>query len=474
MNLRSRITVGYVLLVVSSFSLIIYLILRDVRPRYLEAVEESTVDTAELLAAVISQQAVNGEIRSQNVDEAMKAISKRSFMAKIYGAEKQKVNLIVYITDRNGILLYDSTAKTKPGSDFSKWNDIYLTLQGKYGARSTRTIPDDPTTSTLYVAAPIEKSGELIGVVSVGKPKNSVSFFVDVARRKFLMALVLIGLTAIGLAIVLSSWITQPIRRLIEYINSIQQGKPSRLPELGSSEIGTLGLALENMRSKLEGKGYIEDYIRTLTHEMKSPLTAIRGASEILREDTKNETGIKFLNNIDTEAARLQNLVERMLQLSRLENVKSINKEKISVKKIIDETIESHQAQLAKKQIKIEIDMASQNTVNGDPFLIRQALDNLISNSIDFSPDKSKIEIKVTDQIGQVYISVRDYGVGVPDFALPKVFDKFFSLERPNTGKKSTGLGLPFVKEVVSLHGGEVRLKNAHPGFEVEISISHV
>ncbi|MBK8202560.1 MAG: HAMP domain-containing protein [Bdellovibrionales bacterium] len=90
------------------------------------------------------------------------------------------------------------------------------------------------------------------------------------------MALVLIGLTAIGLAVVLSSWITQPIRRLIEYINSIQQGKPSRLPELGSSEIGTLGSALENMRAKLEGKNYIEDYIRALTHEMKSPLTAIR------------------------------------------------------------------------------------------------------------------------------------------------------------------------------------------------------
>ncbi|MBK8202561.1 MAG: hypothetical protein IPK68_09700 [Bdellovibrionales bacterium] len=131
MKLRSRITLGYVLLVVSSFSLVIYLILRDVRPRYLEAVEESTVDTAELLAAVISQQAVNSEIRSENVNEVMKTISKRSFMAKIYGAEKQKVNLIVYITDKNGILLYDSTANVKPGSDFSKWNDIHPHLTGE-------------------------------------------------------------------------------------------------------------------------------------------------------------------------------------------------------------------------------------------------------------------------------------------------------------------------------------------------------
>ncbi|MBK8202559.1 MAG: hypothetical protein IPK68_09690 [Bdellovibrionales bacterium] len=94
---------------------------------------------------------------------------------------------------------------------------------------------------------------------------------------------------------------------------------------------------------------------------------------------------------------------------------------------------------------------------------------NLISNAIDFSPEKSKIEIEVTDKIGQVSISVRDHGAGIPDFALPKVFDKFFSLERPHTGKKSTGLGLPFVKEVVSLHGGEVVLKNVSPGLEVQV-----
>lgn len=470
MSLRSRITLGYVLLVVSSFSLIIHLIMKDVRPRYLEAVEESTVETAELLAAVISQQFIDNAFEIKNIEQAMSTISKRSLHAKIYEIEKQKVNLTIYITDKNGILLYDSSNGAKPGMDFSKWNDIYLTLQGKYGARSTRTIADDPTSSTLYVAAPIKKNGELIGVVSVGKPKNSVSFFVEIAKKKFLLAMVLVGMSAIGLAIALSSWITQPIRKLIEYVHSIQQGKSSRLPHLGSSEIGTLGTALEKMRAKLEGKSYIENYISTFTHEMKSPLTAIRGASEILRDDVPKETRLKFINNIDSEAARLQNLVERMLQLSRIENIESISKNQLDLRKIIEEAIESLQVQLKKKQMTIKVDLKSSGGLEGDSFLFRQAIVNLISNSIDFSPEQSKIEIITSNNFGKLNVLLRDYGSGIPDFAVTKVFDKFFSLDRPGTGKKSTGLGLPFVKEVVSLHGGEIFLENMHPGLKIEMN----
>lgn len=298
--------------------------------------------------------------------------------------------------------------------DFSRWNDIFLTLQGKYGARSTRTIADDPTSSTIYVAAPIEKNGEIVGVVSVGKPKNSVSFFVDIARKKFFLLLVLIGLSAIGLAIVLSSWITQPISRLIEFVNSIRQGKSVRLPELGSSEIGTLGLALEEMRAKLEGKNYIEDYIRNLTHEMKSPLTAIKGANEILRDEVVPDKRKLFLENIDVETSILQNLVERMLELSRLENINSVNHEEILIKSLVNEIVSSFATQLEKKKLFVEINISEALILKGDPFLIRQALCNLISNSIDFSPNDSKIQVAASKSIDTFLISVRDYGPGIP------------------------------------------------------------
>jgi len=98
--------------------------------------------------------------------------------------------------------------------------------------------------------------------------------------------------------------------------------------------------------------------------------------------------------------------------------------------------------------------------VKGDPFLLHQAVSNLIQNAIDFSPADGQIEISAKMNGDRVDFVVKDHGPGIPDYAKEKVFDKFFSLQRPDTGKKSTGLGLNFVKEVALLHHGEIRLEN--------------
>lgn len=471
MKLRTRIILGYILLVAGSFSLILYLILNEVRPRYLEAVEESTVDTAELLAALLAQDISAGRLDLENLDAAMSSLADRVFSAKIFQAEKQKVDLRVYITDNQGRLLYDSAGQGRPGDDFSNWRDVNLTLQGRYGARSTRLDPEDPTSSVLYIAAPILKDGQLFGVVTVGKPKNSVSFFIAIARKKFFQTLLLVGGTAIILGIVFSAWITWPIYKLIDYVNAIRQGAPKRLPLLGHSEIGELGAALDEMQTQLEGKNYIEDYVRALTHEMKSPLTGIKGAEEILRDHVADAQGIKFLNNIDAETRRLQSLVERMLQLSRLENVKTIAKTRISAPALFQELARIFQTQLTAKNLRLLIQAPQSMTIEGDELLLRQALGNLIANALDFSPAGGQITLTALEKRGRLGISIADQGPGIPDFALPKVFDKFFSLNRPGSGKKSTGLGLPFVREVISLHGGEIGLNNLSPGLEVRITL---
>ena len=471
MTLRTRIILCYVLLVIGSFSFAIYLVMNDVRPRYLESAEESMVDTAELLAALLSQHISEGALQLASIDGAMSTLSKRTFSAKIFDAEKKNVNLRVYITDHNGIVLYDSTGEAKPGTDFSQWRDVFMTLHGQYGARSTRIDKKDPASSVLYVAAPIMKDGKLFGVVTLGKRQDSVSFFIDIARKKLLVSFALIGITAIALAAALSVWISRPIKRLIGYVHAIRQGKLVKIPDLGSSEIGALGKAIDEMQVELEGKNYIEDYVRALTHEMKSPLTGIKGAGEILREHVSSVQGNKFLNNVDSEVERMQSLVERMLQLSRLENVRAISKARIAAGAFFHELGDSLQIRLSEKKLHLEMDILPSLFLYGDEFLLRQAVNNVLSNSIDFSPSGATITVQATEGKHTLEITVADQGTGIPDFAMPKAFDKFFSLNRPGTGKKSTGLGLPFVKEVISLHGGDIRLANTNPGLEVRITL---
>ena len=469
MSLRLRVILGYILLLAGSFSFIIYLISQDIRPRYLESVEDSMVDTAELMAALLAGQSEAGRLRLENITAAMKAVAGRNPGARIYEAEKRTVDLRVSVTDARGVLLYDSSGESTPGADFSRWRDVARTLRGEYGARSTRRNPQDPTSSVLYVAAPILQNGKIIGVVTVGKPQDSVSFFITLAKRKFLSALLLTGFSAVVLGVIISHWITRPMRRLIQYVRSVQRGKPERLPALGTAEIGVLGAALGEMQAKLEGKTYIEDYVRALTHEMKSPLTGIKGAAEILREEVTGPQGQKFLGNIDSEVERLHHLIDRTLQLSRLENLPAVTKKPIEAEVFLRQLVDAFQTQLREKRLHLNLENPPQISFAGDALLLRQALGNLLINAVDFSPPDTTITLTAAVTEQTLVISVRDQGTGIPDFAQDKVFDKFFSLSRPDTGKKSTGLGLPFVREVLLLHGGRLELENTHPGLEARL-----
>ena len=247
---------------------------------------------------------------------------------------------------------------------------------------------------------------------------------------------------------------------------------------MGSPEIRLLGESIGEMQSRLEGKNYIEDYIRALTHEMKSPLTGIRGAAEILRDLSDDGRSLRFIDNIDSESRRMQDLVERMLQLSRLENVRAITRQGIEAGLFFHELAGSLQARLDEKSQTLRLAVQESLLLQADPFLLRLAVNNLIVNAMDFAPSGSTITLTASGcpEHGEervfrhgAEISVRDEGPGIPDFALPKVFDKFFSLARPDTGKQSSGLGLPFVREVAALHGGRVLLSNRSPGLEARL-----
>ena len=155
-----------------------------------------------------------------------------------------------------------------------------------------------------------------------------------------------------------------------------------------------------------------------------------------------------------------------MLQLSRLENVRAINRTTFLAKPFCEDLANSFQASLAAKGLDLQCFVQEGLCLKGDALLLRQAVSNLVSNAIDFSPRGGAIFLSISKNAEEVMIQVRDQGDGMQDFALKKAFEKFFSLSRPDTGKKSIGLGLPFVAEIVSLHGGDVRLANIEKSME--------
>jgi len=465
MRLGTRIFICYLAIFIVCFYYPVHWTLGTLRARYLEGVEDPLVDQANILAAMVGNQIESKEFNTERLYKTFENIYRRPLPAKIYDFDKTHVDTRVYITDAYGKVLFDSEDRRLIGADYSNWRDIKLTLDGKYGARSTKQDLKDPTSTVLYVASPVIVGDKIAGVLTVAKPTTNINNFLKSARPRLLKIFGIFGAIAVLLSLFVSIWITQPIRRLTQYANDAREGRRSSFPRLDRSEIGEMGKAFKKMQEALEGKKYVEEYIHSFTHEIKSPLSAIRGAAELLGEEMDPQKQAHFLTNIRNQASRIQDIVDRMLELSKLENLKSLEKrERILMHSLVKTVLESKQILLSKKNLRVLSRIPSDVLIEGDAFLLYQALSNLIQNAIDFSPAGSQIELAGQLEGGRFQFSVRDHGPGIPEYAKARVFEKFFSLQRPDTGEKSTGLGLNFVREVAVLHQGEVRLENCPEG----------
>jgi two-component system sensor histidine kinase CreC len=435
------------------------------RTRYLESVEEPLVDSANLLASLVEQDMARPDFTFDDLEASLARAHSRVLSARIYDLQKSAVDLQVYITDATGRVVFDTRRPTAVGQSYRRLHDVKLTLQGRYGARATRTNPNDSFSTALYVAAPIYRNGQVDGVLTVVEPTASIDAFLRLARPAFVRAgLLTIGVAAL-LGLALSYLLTRPIDRLARYADGIRLGKRPPFPRLGRTEIADLGLALRRMQEALEGRQYAEEYVQTLTHELKSPLSAIRGAAELLQEEMPPQQQARFIANIRTEAERIARIVDRMLELARLENRREKPEmEPVELDAVVRTVAESHEPLLAGKNVRMEIAAPDRLTLDGNPFLLHQALENLVHNAIEFSPEGGTVKVEVTADRDRATIAITDEGPGIPAYALDRIFDRFYSLGRPGTGRKSTGLGLNLVREVAKSHGGTIRVVNRPEG----------
>lgn len=464
MSLTARFLLGFALVASVGLFVLFTQLIHRVERQYFEAVEEPMVDVANILAEIIGAQAKGGVLEPQSVETAIRAAQQRQLNAQIYNLSKTKVDMQVYVTDAQGRVLFDSAGLEKPGT-ISNHRDVNLTLMGEYGARSSRTSEYDPLSIVMYVGAPIRQNGKTIGMISVAKPQRGVLAFVWETERWLkwsIVTTVVLMLLGIYLA---ARWATRPLEVLTQHALAVSRGERSTSPHMPGHQMKTLAKALEDMRDALEGREYVENYVQSLTHELKSPVAAILGASEILQGDVPEPKRARFLQNIRTEAGRLRDLLERLLHLAALEKQKTLEKrEPVNLHEMIDRAWDHHSLIAAAREVSLQREVTGELIIQGDPWLIELAVSNLIQNAIDFAPKSSAIIVRGYRFDSKVVIEIEDRGPGIPDYACERVFERFYSLPRPDTGKKSTGLGLCFVKEVAELHGGSVELTNLESG----------
>ncbi len=446
----------------------------QVKPTIRQTTEETLVEMSNLLAEFalpVVQNPQQQHAFSQHVDNFLK----RQYNATIFGVKKEDASIRIYMTNASGIVIYDSSSLAI-GQDYSRWNDVYLTLQGQYGARSSRRVPGDETTSVMHVAAPVKFQGDIIGVLTVAKSNQSLRPFFALINSKLKYWGGLFLVLSLLAGAILSYWLTGSIRKLVKYAKQLTKGENIPPPKLSEPELISLAQAMKNMREKLTGKEYVEEYLLTMTHEMKSPLSAIMGAAELIEPSMQDKDLQHFTSNILLESKRLNGFIQRMLDVARIENLSHLEKtQPVDLNNLITAVVAQKQTEAHKKDIKLTFICKDDVCIAGNDFMLQQVVDNLIGNALEFSPQYGQVNILCHAQAGDISIEVADEGLGIPEYALPRVFERFYSLPRPLSGKRSSGLGLTFSKRAIELHGGDITLENISPnGARVRISLPKI
>jgi two-component system sensor histidine kinase ChvG len=327
-------------------------------------------------------------------------------------------------------------------------------LEAFAGRRATKTRV---TRSSVYLflAEPLRHEGKVRGAVYVTRSTSPVLFELHRIRKGLIAVMAIAVGFSVLVTLLLAFTISRPLERLSRAARGIAAGEQGVvIPTGGGGEIGELSQSVAEMTQKLEARQrYISQFAADVAHEFKSPLTSIKGAAELLAEGAAEdpEARRRFLRNIELDAARLDRLVSRLLELSRIEASEAAL-ELVELRSLAERAIERSQTPDGALVLVYE---SSVHFVRARESDLETALLNLLDNALRFSPPGVPVELAVRGERGAPFVelSVTDRGPGIPAEHLARVFERFYTTDAERDG---TGLGLAIVKSVAIGHGGSV------------------
>jgi len=280
-----------------------------------------------------------------------------------------------------------------------------------------------------------------------------------------------IGATGI-LCWIAAAGVISPIRKIATSIALFGQGNLSvRVDTDRDDEIGQLGNSFNEMAERLERLIVSERRLLSdISHELRSPLARLKFAMKLARTSSDSSAAIE---RIERDVDRIASLVADIVEINVVEDDPALqDKREICVRDILEEVLHdcSMEAEIRGCAIKLNGNVCG--AVQGNPELLRRAVENVLRNGIRYSPEKSSIELSLSENEAEATIAIRDFGPGVPDQSLTRIFDPFFRVEEArNTNGGGSGLGLSIAKRAVHLHRGSITAENATPGLRITITI---
>jgi two-component system OmpR family sensor kinase len=353
------------------------------------------------------------------------------------------------------------------------------------GATATApALPDDlePGEATTVKATNSGQSYRVYGVTLTDGSTRYAAIPLEDTEATLHRLLRIEGMVIVGILVALGAlawWLVaiglRPLERIGRTAGSIAAGDLSRRvdPATPRTEVGRLGLALNRMLERLEeafskqraSEERLRTFLADASHELRTPLASIRGYAELFRIGAARDPADteKAMTRIEAEAARMGVLVEDLLTLARLDEVRELIREDVDLTRLSGDAVDDARATAPDRDI--QLDAAGQVHVVGDPHQLRQVLANLLRNALVHTPAGTPIDVDVRDDGAGVTLTVRDHGPGLPTDENDLLFERFWRAEGGRKqGKAGAGLGLAIVAGIVAAHHGTVQADNAPGG----------
>ncbi|MBU1147315.1 MAG: cell wall metabolism sensor histidine kinase WalK [Candidatus Omnitrophica bacterium] len=379
-----------------------------------------------------------------------------------------KLNTRVTIIDKDGRVLGDSEKNWRSMEDHSNRPEIIEAIRLGYG-ESTR-FSDTLGFNMKYVAAPIIIDDNLFGIVRLALPLSEIQSELRVIYRVVLLGGIISILIAFVIGYFISRGITRPITQMTDIAESISRGDFSKKASVKSkNELGILARSLNKMadelQSQLESLKKLNtvrtDFVANVSHELKTPLTSIKGFIETLEDGALDdkENAQKFIGIIKKHTERISSIIDDLLSLSELELGKDrLNRQSFDLKKLVDEILLGFGHALSAKRHSIETSYNGKDfNITADREKTEEVFVNLIDNAIKYTNSNGKILVNLSENEDDFLIEIKDNGIGIPKEHLDRIFERFYRVDKARSRQLGgTGLGLAIVKHIILLNNGAI------------------
>jgi len=400
-----------------------------------------------------------------------------------YGAVIDQFDAEVALIDNNGDVLYTSAPKSRSTTllnvspslldsmslddwDFTSYPNMYNI--DAYENRITTVVPLHADGDTLTAA-----DGWLI---STFRPVNA--YFDDTKnddRIRMIQGAAVVLVYSFVIGLVLLAWVSRRIRLLSVDMKSFREGDFSRRTNLsGSDEIASLGHGFNRLADRLssviselqQSEEYRSQLVANISHDLRTPMATLRSYVESFMlhwETLPTEDRDKQLTTITSNLDNLENLIERLFDLTQLESGQvDFRPEEFPLEELADDVLRQLEVKAAANDVKLVLEVEGDlQLVKADPLRIGQVLQNLVDNAVQHSQDGDNVTVKLTRIERGIMASVCDNGSGIAEEDLPHVFERFYTANKSRTGSNSgSGLGLAIAHRIITAHGGELTVES--------------